>query len=511
MRHSSAKELPGGGHTPSLCEPTDWTILFENPGKRAPWQGNVDLVKLGPNGSATPAKPLNLVREVGESTGGCSSNGEGAPEQIENHLHVLQDIIDHLPSGITLFGPKLDMIACNERFKSLLDFPDELFANGLPSFHDLALFNARRGEYGPGEPAEQAAEAVERAQGMQPHVFERTRPDGTVLEIRGQPLPNGGFVSIYTDITERKQAENEAKRLSVYLCTVLDHLPQGVSVVDDQLKVVLWNRALVERLGLPEGFMHEGIPLAELIRYDVERGEYGPGDPEEMTKERLNRILNHAEPRYTRTRPTGETLDVARRPMIVDGAIAGFVTTYADVTELTRARQALEHMAMHDQLTGLANRHKFLQRFAIEVDRRRRTEQPLSLLVVDIDYFKAINDRFGHLAGDSCLRTLADVFRATVRVSDVVGRFGGEEFVILLPDTGRRGALSAAHKICGQVRHHKFSVAGQDLALTVSVGVATLEQGQSANFDELMERADDAVYRAKRDGRNCVRVHQARK
>ncbi len=120
---------------------------------------------------------------------------------------VLQTIIDFLPSGVTLFDSNLQMIACNEQFKRLLDFPAAMFDGTLPTMYDLAIFNARRGDYGPGDPEALAQQVVERARGMQPHVYERTRPTGAVLEIRGTPLPDGsGFVTIYTDVTESKRA-----------------------------------------------------------------------------------------------------------------------------------------------------------------------------------------------------------------------------------------------------------------------------------------------------------------
>jgi diguanylate cyclase (GGDEF)-like protein len=174
------------------------------------------------------------------------------------------------------------------------------------------------------------------------------------------------------------------------------------------------------------------------------------------------------------------------------------------LTELIEARKSMEIMAMHDQLTGLANRHKFLQTYAIEVERHNRTMHPLSLLVIDVDYFKTVNDRLGHLAGDACLRALATLMERNVRTADLIGRFGGEEFVILLPDSDADGALAAAENLRDEITKTKLDVGPKGLFLTVSIGAATLEAGQPIDFDRLMRRADRALYRAKSAGRNRV-------
>jgi len=145
------------------------------------------------------ANRSNLCGEFAVSQGGCKV-------AFDSHT-ILQTILDHLPSAVTLFNPDLEMLACNQKLKTLLNFPEELFSNGFPSLPDLIRFNALRGEYGPGDPDEIANAALERTRKREPHVFERTRPDGKVLEVRGIPLPNGGFLTIYSDVTERRQAE----------------------------------------------------------------------------------------------------------------------------------------------------------------------------------------------------------------------------------------------------------------------------------------------------------------
>ena len=137
-----------------------------------------------------------------------------AQAELARQNRILQTIIENIPGGVTLIDRDLNLVACNEELKRVLDFPDELFANGLPTLETLMRYNAERGEYGDGDPERIVADLLARARRTEPHSFERTRPDGTVLHVQGQPLPDGGFVTIYTDITERKRAEAEIEHLA---------------------------------------------------------------------------------------------------------------------------------------------------------------------------------------------------------------------------------------------------------------------------------------------------------
>jgi PAS domain S-box-containing protein len=140
------------------------------------------------------------------------SDRKQAERELRKQHALLQTIIEHVPGGVSLIDHNLQFSAANKALLRILDFPDELFASGSPSLYEVALFNARRGDYGPGTAEDLANAVVERARHPTPHIFERTRPDGKTLEVRGTPLPDGGFVTIYTDITERKYAEAELLR-----------------------------------------------------------------------------------------------------------------------------------------------------------------------------------------------------------------------------------------------------------------------------------------------------------
>jgi diguanylate cyclase (GGDEF)-like protein/PAS domain S-box-containing protein len=204
---------------------------------------------------------------------------------------------------------------------------------------------------------------------------------------------------------------------------------------------------------------------------------------------------------------------VAGKPMLdAQGAFCGYHGVASDVTARIRAEEALqranaqlEQLALHDPLTGLANRRKFAERFQYDLARAVRAQSPLSLLMVDIDHFKAINDQHGHIAGDVCLKALAAILTGSVRAVDLVARYGGEEFVVLLPEMSADQSLLAAERVRSQVQAHPVWI-GEGaplLAVTVSVGAATAESA-ALTQEDLLARADEAVYRAKRAGRNRV-------
>jgi diguanylate cyclase (GGDEF)-like protein len=167
--------------------------------------------------------------------------------------------------------------------------------------------------------------------------------------------------------------------------------------------------------------------------------------------------------------------------------------------ELQEKNEELERIVVIDRLTGLYNRLKLDQVLKDELARSVRYETHFSILMLDIDKFKAVNDTFGHQAGDSVLVEFARILQGNVRESDAVGRWGGEEFLIVCRDTVRENAVTLAQNLRQKVEQHEFAIAGHK---TVSIGVASWRAGDS--ITQLMERADHALYRAKEHGRNRV-------
>jgi diguanylate cyclase (GGDEF)-like protein/PAS domain S-box-containing protein len=421
-------------------------------------------------------------------------------------LRVFQTIIDNLPSGVTLMDRDLRFVAWNSEIKELLNFPDELFdPDNPPHLSKVALFNAQRGEYGPGDPDEQARALVERAGKMLPHVFERTRPDGTVLEIRGRPLPNGGFVSIYTDMTERKRAEEEVRRTASFLQAVLDNLPFGMMVVDKAIRCRYWNRQSEALFDLPPGFVHQGIAMEEVLRQIARNGIYGPGDVEDHVTRRLKIIGGFQAHAFELTRPDGRSLRIMGAPVLIEGEPEGLVLLQEDITEHKNYQATLERLATTDHLTGLLNRRAFLDATEREIRRAHRYGQPLALIMLDVDHFKRINDGHGHPAGDEVLRRIAATCRGMLRDGDLMGRLGGEEFAITLVQPPLQVATAVAERLRKAVSELDIEFGGERLAVTISLGIAEVGEG-IVSLDHLISKADACLYTAKREGRNraCV-------
>ncbi len=175
----------------------------------------------------------------------------------------------------------------------------------------------------------------------------------------------------------------------------------------------------------------------------------------------------------------------------------------AALVDQERLRQELERMSSTDPLTGLANRRELDRYLGLAVPQARRSWRPLSVLILDVDHFKQVNDRYGHAAGDAVLVELAGRLSTRMRSTDLVARWGGEEFCIILPDTELGGACTVAEVLRGLVEATPFSAANERLAVTISIGVASLEPAR-CDPRSLLKAADEALYAAKHAGRNRV-------
>jgi two-component system cell cycle response regulator len=176
---------------------------------------------------------------------------------------------------------------------------------------------------------------------------------------------------------------------------------------------------------------------------------------------------------------------------------------------LRKCLDASVGLAVTDPLTGLSNRRHLEGHLTVLVERARSSGQPLSVLMADIDHFKSVNDAYGHAAGDAVLREFAQRLRRNVRAVDLVCRLGGEEFIIVMPNTSEELARDVGQRVCACIAEEAFQIDQSTRAgVTASVGLATLDAAE-VEADALLRRADQALYRAKRAGRNRVVAHAA--
>jgi len=203
----------------------------------------------------------------------------------------------------------------------------------------------------------------------------------------------------------------------------------------------------------------------------------------------------------------------------VSGAATDFLQHLSAVISICISmallRDRLKYSSLNDALTGINNRRFFDQRLPEEISRCKRTETPISCLFVDVDNFKHFNDTYGHATGDFILKQVATLIRKELRATDVVGRYGGEEFVALLPNTDYKHAIEIAERIRKCIQRHRCKYDEHLLQVTVSIGIADFKRLVDENKtlaeigQELVAAADSALYKAKQAGRNCIAVNSA--
>jgi diguanylate cyclase (GGDEF)-like protein len=174
--------------------------------------------------------------------------------------------------------------------------------------------------------------------------------------------------------------------------------------------------------------------------------------------------------------------------------------------ERARLYESAELMATIDSLTGLFNRRYFFQFAQKEFERSSRYQFPVTILMIDIDLFKRVNDNYGHLIGDQVLSRIGPGFRTILRSSDLIGRYGGEEFVVLMPETNLENGMAIAERLRIAITDHPFATDKGDISLTISIGVASKENQSEETLEAVLENADQALLLAKQNGRNKVVV-----
>jgi len=287
-----------------------------------------------------------------------------APAQLAcSDADLFAIVLDSMGQGIAAFNADLRLLMFNRSYAELFDFPPNFLRQGM-NYEEILRFNVARGEYGGDDPEGHIRERMERARNAEHGTsrHEHLRPNGTVIALRRAPLPGGGFINTYTDITGRKKAEQKAERNAAILQATIDNMADGVRVFDKDLRLLMWNRQVFDLFGFPEELGKVGTPYQAFLKYTIRRGDYSRDALEETLEEKLERANNPTVRDTEQELPNGRIVEKRRNPM----PGGGFVSTYLDVTERRHSELALERQARELALATeeLKRSNDELQQFA---------------------------------------------------------------------------------------------------------------------------------------------------
>jgi diguanylate cyclase (GGDEF)-like protein len=341
--------------------------------------------------------------------------------------------------------------------------------------------------------------------------------DGRIIRYTIRPMSNGGGMATHEDVTEREEMSARLKRQyeltreqeeklrvrNLQFDTAINNMMQGLCFFDADRKLIVCNERYIEMYNLPPGRVGPGTTLSEVFELRSEAGSVPTMPRDEFLKWRSNVALL-AEPSDSIIEMrNGRAFLVRHRPM-PDG---GWVATHEDITEKRQAELKIEHMAHHDSLTGLANRVRLDDRLELALAQAAHGRM-VAVHHLDLDRFKAVNDTFGHQAGDRLLKIVASRLREVVRASDTIARMGGDEFVIVQSPISEPSEATLLAERAIAALAEPFEIDGHQSAVGTSVGIA-VSPGDGDDSDTLLRNADLALYRAKEDGRGTFRFFEA--
>ena len=418
-------------------------------------------------------------------------------------LRILEEQYQHNPAGILLVNDRMEMISYNRRFLELWHIPEHIQQTrdeneSLQAVMDLLKdpegFLARVHELYK-HPKQTSTDEIE-------------LKDGRVFYRHSFPVYSGevyhGRIWYFLDITSLKAAQRKIVRQQKFQRAILEHIQDGIVACNARGRLITYNRASREIHGcdLAQIPQEEWSNFYQLYHADGET-------PLKMDEIPLvhafqGRDVHNQEMVVQSRNGDKRELRVNGQAMYDnDGSKLGAVVSLHDITDLNKARKKLHYLAYHDDLTGLANRRLFHDLLKQDISRAERNREKTAVLFLDLDNFKQINDRYGHQAGDKLLIELAATLHHRLRDSDILCRWGGDEFVIALPEIAdSEMACRVAKKICRVVQNdmaEQYKVCG----LTMSIGVAVYPDNGTSP-DNLIRQADMAMYLAKQKGKNRV-------
>ena len=497
------------GHDPlEFLEPTDVPLAAERrdeyiSGAREAGQVQVRIRR--PDGSEIYAIAASSVMRsaTGQLLGVCTFVQDvtaqfEAEQQLRTSEARFRELVQHAGDVAVILAPDATITYATSTTSNFLGFqPEEVIGtDGWDYVHeeDKARLN----------------ETFQRAlatPGTQPPVRIRVlRLDGswrwvdyTVTNLLDEPAVAGMVINL-RDAHEQHLAEQALRASEQRYRTIVETAQEGILAIDAEGRVAFANRRAGDIWGLsPEALQTKSIdssPWAADLWVLADRLAAAPAGHTESFE------ITHA-----RADGTPLHVQMSASPLFDDhGKYVGALALQTDVTEQRRAARELEHMALYDQLTGLANRTLFLDRLEHAIVRSRRFGQHLAVLFCDLDQFKLVNDSLGHAAGDELLREVADRLRHTVRGEDTVARLGGDEFVVLMEDVLEESEPTDLAERINLALGAPFELLGRHVTASASIGISSLSPESTASAGDLLRDADAAMYAAKSRGRSRVQA-----
>ncbi|MGY8632194.1 PAS-domain containing protein [Bradyrhizobium sp. 14AA] len=409
--------------------------------------------------------------------------------------------ISNMSQGLCLFDAEKNLVISNSRYQQMYDLPDELVRPGTPLQRILQYYADR------GEPDQNLTlnQHLQKMPGQRLQDYQLK--DNRQVLIQRKPLPDGGWVATHEDVTEQRRGERmlaekaaELQAINIRFDAALNNMSQGLCMFDAEQKVVVSNARYAQIYRLGRDQIKPGTSLAEILELRREQGTHFADVASDVYRTQNVKLSSEI-----RELADGRVIAIARH-MMHDG---GWLTTHEDITDRARNEKRIAFLAQHDLLTGLANRAVFSEKLEEAAARLARHGTTFTVLMLDLDRFKAVNDRLGHAAGDQLLVDVARRLQSSLRDTDVLARLGGDEFAIIQENERDQseGAIGLALRIIGLIEQ-PFDLGGNQVSVGTSIGIAFApEHGSDA--ESLLQKADVALYAAKSAGRNDYRIFQS--
>ena len=422
---------------------------------------------------------------------------ERSKQSIEQSNLLLHTALASMGNGLSMFNRDERLVICNKRYGEMYGLNDELMKPGtkLRSILEASLSAATS----PDDAERYVRTRLKEITEGHASYAENELNDGSIYAVNRQPTLGGGWVATHVDITVQRRAERALDETKRFLDSIIESIPVGVIVKDAETRrYVLVNRTFETMLGLPRKNL-----LGRTV-FDTHKAEDArPIDDADTECLQDSDRISYKE--FDLDTPLHGIRTTATNRIVIkndQGSPKYLIAVIEDITERKKAEQRIAFMADHDALTGLANRAALLQRIDEAAAHQRRIGEPFTVLLLDLDRFKQVNDTLGHLAGDALLTEVAGRLRSLLRETDVLAQLGGDEFAVIQTgkDDRHKAAASLAERIIKTIGE-PFHIDGGDITIGTSIGIA-LAPEHEAGSDTLLRMADLALYRAKSAGRN---------